>query len=79
MKDTPKLVVGVIGIIRKADNILLMRRALTKSTNPGKWETVAGKVEFKEHPNDTLHREVKEESGFPELIEVVNGIFMSNF
>ena len=63
MEDTPKFVVGVIGIIRKVDTILLMRRALTKSTNPGKWETVAGKVEFKEHPNDTLHREVKEESG----------------
>jgi 8-oxo-dGTP diphosphatase len=63
MKDTPKFVVGVIGIIRKADNILLMRRALTKSTNPGKWEAIAGKVEFKEHPNDALHREIKEESG----------------
>jgi 8-oxo-dGTP diphosphatase len=63
MENTPKFVVGVIGIIRKVDTILLMRRALTKSTNPGKWESVAGKVEFKEHPNDTLHREVKEESG----------------
>ena len=68
MEDTPKFVVGVIGIIRKVDNILLMRRALTKSTNPGKWESVAGKVEFKEHPNDTLHREVKEESGLNVLI-----------
>ena len=68
MEDTPKFVVGVIGIIRKEDNILLMRRALTKSTNPGKWESVAGKVEFKEHPNDTLHREVKEESGLNVLI-----------
>jgi 8-oxo-dGTP diphosphatase len=68
MEDTPKFVVGVIGIIRKVDTILLMRRALTKSTNPGKWETVAGKVEFKEHPNDTLHREVKEESGLNVLI-----------
>lgn len=68
MVDTPKFVVGVTGIIRKADHILLMRRALTKSTNPGKWETVAGKVEFKEHPNDTLHREIKEESGLNVLI-----------
>lgn len=68
MEDTPKFVVGVIGIIRKVDNILLMRRALTKSTNPGKWESVAGKVEFKEHPNDALHREVKEESGLNVLI-----------
>ncbi len=50
MQKTPKFVVGVIGIIRKVDNILLMRRALTKSTNPGKWESVSGKVEFKEHP-----------------------------
>jgi len=63
MKDTPKFVVGVIGIIKKDDNILLMRRALTKSTNPGKWESVAGKVEFEEHPNEALRREVKEESG----------------
>ena len=68
MEDTPKFVVGVIGIIRKEDTILLMRRALTKSTNPGKWESVAGKVEFKEHPNHTLHREVKEESGLDVLI-----------
>ncbi|MCF7799853.1 NUDIX domain-containing protein [Candidatus Babeliales bacterium] len=69
LKDTPKFVVGVIGIIRKVDNILLMRRALTKSTNPGKWESVAGKVEFKEHPNYTLHREIKEESGLNVLIK----------
>jgi len=68
MKDTPKFVVGVIGIIRKDDNILLMHRALTKSTNPGKWESVAGKVEFKEHPNDALLREVKEESGLNVVI-----------
>jgi 8-oxo-dGTP diphosphatase len=68
MEDTPKFVVGVIGIIRKVDNILLMRRALTKSTNPGKWEAIAGKVEFKEHPNNTLHREIKEESGLNVLI-----------
>ncbi len=68
MKDTPKFVVGVIGIIRKVDNILLMHRALTKSTNPEKWEPVAGKVEFKEHPNDTLRREIKEESGLNVLI-----------
>lgn len=69
MKDTPKFVVGVIGIIRKADNILLMRRAQTKSTNPGKWESVSGKVEFNEHPNDALHREVKEESGLNVVID----------
>lgn len=68
MEDTPKFVVGVIGIIRKDNNILLMRRALTKSTNPGKWEAVAGKVEFKENPNDALLREVKEESGLNVLI-----------
>lgn len=68
MKDIPKFVVGVVGIIRKVDNILLMRRSLTKSTNPGRWEAVAGKVEFKEHPNDALHREVKEESGLSVLI-----------
>ena len=68
MKDTPKFVVGVIGIVRKVDNILLMRRASTKSTNPGKWEAVAGKVEFNEHPNDALQREIKEESGLNVLI-----------
>jgi len=68
MKDTPKFVVGVIGIIRKDDTILLMRRASTKSTNPGKWESVAGKVEFEEHPNDTLKREIKEEAGLNVLI-----------
>jgi 8-oxo-dGTP diphosphatase len=68
MNDTPKFVVGVIGIIRKVDNILLMRRALNKSTNPGKWEAIAGKVEFNEHPNDALRREIKEESGLNVLI-----------
>lgn len=68
MENTPKFVVGVIGIIRKVDTILLMRRALTKSTNQGKWESVAGKVEFNEHPNDTLRREIKEESGLNVLI-----------
>ena len=69
MQDTPKFVVGVIGIIRKVDNILLMRRAPTKSTNPGKWESVAGKVEFNEHPNDALRREIKEESGLNVVID----------
>jgi 8-oxo-dGTP diphosphatase len=61
--ETAKFVVGIIGVIRRGDSYLILKRSETKSTNPGAWEPVAGKMEFGESPGETLVREVFEEAG----------------
>ncbi len=62
-----KLVVS--GIIVKDATYLLTRRV--DKENPefdGKWQFPGGGLEFAEHPEETLHRELREEVG----VDVVN-------
>ncbi len=47
-------------IIRKADKILVSQRQ-EGSFDAGKWEFPGGKIEFLEHPEDALIREIREE------------------
>ncbi len=58
-----KYVAGVVGVVMREKKILLMHRSPEKTTNPGIWEAVAGKIELGEHPLETLEREVREECG----------------
>jgi len=49
-------------IIRKSDNkVFIARRSLNKEFSPGKWETIGGRAEKGESPEECLKREVKEE------------------
>ena len=49
-------------IIRKLDNkVFIARRSLDKEFSAGKWETIGGRGEEGELPEECLKREVKEE------------------
>ena len=67
MQDHPATKpLGVAGralIIRADGRILLIRRSIESSTNPGLWELPGGKLSYGEALPDTLTREVAEETG----------------
>ena len=52
------------GIIVKDDKVLLLKRTEDKKFLPGFFDLPGGKVEPGEDPNDTIVREVKEETNF---------------
>jgi 8-oxo-dGTP diphosphatase len=56
---------GVAGkaIVRKADRILLLKRAALSSHDPGLWELPGGKMDSGEVLTEALAREVREETG----------------
>ncbi len=55
----------VICIIKEADRILILRRSAKSRTNPGKWSGVAGEVEAGSTPEETVFKEIEEETGIP--------------
>lgn len=62
-------VAAVAAIVRRQGRVLAMRRALTKDTSPGAWETISGRVEEGEQPIDAALREIREEAGIEVLID----------
>lgn len=50
-------------IVNKKGQVLLQRRAYTKSKNPGLWAKTGGHVDAGETPEDAAIREIKEEIG----------------
>ena len=65
MSDAPsqnlKPILVTAAAIVHQDLVLIARRRLDSSSEPGKWEFPGGKVEFGEHPEACLVREIKEE------------------
>lgn len=61
--DKSQILLSLRAIILKEDKVLLIKRALNDSWNPGKWEFPGGKVDFGEDLNEALKREIKEETG----------------
>jgi 8-oxo-dGTP diphosphatase len=57
----PKPILVTAAAIVRQDLVLIARRRLDSSSEPGKWEFPGGKVEFGEHPEACLVREIKEE------------------
>ncbi len=53
----------VAAIINRGGKYLLARRRADCASAPGKWEFPGGKVEFGEHPEAALIREIREELG----------------
>ena len=51
------------GIIRRGDQVLVLRRADTDAIGPGTWEFPGGKIRFGEELEEALLREIAEESG----------------
>lgn len=53
----------IIGFVQCEGKILLLKRADSMHYYPGKWQMVSGHLESKETAEDTVLREVKEETG----------------
>lgn len=56
-------VVAVAALIFREGRVLAMRRAATKDSGAGLWETLSGRIEPDEQPLAALAREIEEESG----------------
>jgi len=61
MEYVQKIVVA--GVIHNNGKFLLLKRNSNEDIFPNKWELPSGKVEFGEDPNQSLIREIKEETG----------------
>lgn len=69
--------IGVYGIIRDNDHILLCRLSPEAVSHQGMWTLPGGGLDFGEHPEQGLVREVMEETGFevrPENLLGINSI-----
>ncbi len=53
--------VSAIIINSSGDKVFLAQRSKNKDFSPGKWETIGGRMEINETPDQSLIREVKEE------------------
>jgi len=58
---TGKAILVKASIIQKNNLILIAQRKKDSNIEPNKWEFPGGKIEFLEHPEDCLKREIKEE------------------
>lgn len=74
------LVTGAI--IPDNGRILVAQRHNTSRFEPSKWEFPGGKVDFSEHPEESLKRELKEEMGVDietgPLYEVLSHVYDNN-
>ena len=61
MKGRPLLVTAAL--IRQGERLLIAQRLPISKFEPNKWEFPGGKVDFGEHPEDSLKRELDEELG----------------
>jgi len=68
---------AVEALIEKDGQILITKRAKSRDHEPGKWETITGRVEFGENWTDALAREVMEEVGL--IVEVMQPISVFHF
>jgi 8-oxo-dGTP diphosphatase len=55
----------------------MLRRSRTKDHAPAEWEFGSGRVEYGEHPEDAVHREVREETGLE--IDIVESVATFHF
>src|SRR6185312_14736310 len=72
-----RFIVAVAFIIERDGAILMLRRSPTKDFAPGRWETGSGRVESGEHPEQAVHREVREETGL--RVEIVGPVATFHF
>src|SRR2546429_8403484 len=63
MRSAPLAVVGAL-IFDAQDRLLIQRRSAQRALFPNCWDIVGGHVEPGETPEQALHREVAEETGW---------------
>ena len=73
LKKPFKLSVKVV-INDERNRCLLLKRSMSSKGNPGKWEFPGGKIESGESFDETLLREVFEETGLSISIDCIAGI-----
>ncbi|MEI6587502.1 MAG: NUDIX domain-containing protein [Candidatus Moraniibacteriota bacterium] len=54
---------AVKGIVRKGDEVLVLKRSAVDEHKPSVWETVGGGMETQNSPQEALKREIREETG----------------
>jgi 8-oxo-dGTP diphosphatase len=74
---TARFIVAVAFLIEPNGAILVLRRSRMKDHAPGEWEFGSGRVEYGEHPEDAVHREVREETGLE--IDIVEPVATFHF
>jgi 8-oxo-dGTP diphosphatase len=79
-EPTPKPVagrtrLGSYAICVDREQRLLLCRLATNEPEPGAWTLPGGGVDFGEHPDDAVVRELREESGLDGSISGLEGVF----
>ncbi|MHA2247176.1 MAG: NUDIX domain-containing protein [Candidatus Hodarchaeales archaeon] len=75
-----KFIIGIGAIIEssKSGKILLLHRAPTLDFASDQWDDVGGRMQQFENPEETLQREVKEETGISQIV-IIKPIDVSHY
>lgn len=77
--DHPRFYHGAYGLCRNPSGRLLLAR-LTDGVDQGRWTLPGGGIEWGEHPEEAVLRELKEETGITEIQSVrVAAIFSDTY
>ncbi len=67
--ESDQFVVAVVAIIKKGNQLLIMKRSPQRLAAPSVWETVSGRVQHEEDPYDAVQREILEETGLEVVVD----------
>ncbi len=71
--------VSARALLRRGDEVLLARVSTSSATAPGVWTLPGGGVDHGEHPEESLRREVYEETGLQIKVGAVRTVVSRHF